>query len=344
MQSSINRQEARYHELPVRAVVPETDDAVSIVFDAPADAYAYTAGQFVTLRVEIDGAVHHRSYSMSSAPGIDADLQVTVKRVPGGLVSNWLVETVAAGDVLDVSVPSGAFVLRDDDDGDDIVAFAAGSGITPIFSIVKTALHGTGRRVRLLFANRDRQSAIFGPTLDDLARRFTDRFVLVHHEDVVDGFVAAGDVTAFLGQRFDAVFYVCGPTGFMDVVETALHAEGVEPDRINIERFTPVVADPPPASEDAPATSSVTITVGKRTETVAQRGRSTVLESARWAGLPAPSSCEAGHCATCMARVVEGRVDMATNDVLTPEELEEGWVLTCQSVPVTPVVRVVYEP
>ena len=345
MRSSINRQDARYHQLAVRGVVPETDDAVSIVFDAPADAYAYAAGQFVTLRVEIDGAVHHRSYSMSSAPGIDPDLQVTVKRVPGGVVSNWLVDRVGAGDVLDVSVPSGVFVLSDTDD--DVVAFAAGSGITPIFSIVKTALHTTERRARLLFANRDRPSAIFGPALDELARRFADRFVLVHHEDVVDGFVGADDVAAILGGRSDAVFYVCGPTGFMDVVEAALHAGGVAPERIRIERFTPAaVAAPPPADEDddADASTTVTITVGKRTETVAQRGRSTVLESARWAGLPAPSSCEAGHCATCMARVVEGRVDMATNDVLTPEELEEGWVLTCQSVPVTPVLRVVYEP
>jgi 3-ketosteroid 9alpha-monooxygenase subunit B len=336
----------RYHPLPVGRVVTETDDAVSIVFDIPpalVDAYAYVPGQFVTLRVDVDGAVHRRSYSMSSSPAVDPDLQVTVKRVPGGVVSNWLNDTVKAGDVLDVSVPTGVFVLDDSDD--DVVAFAAGSGITPIFSIVKEALHTTERGVRLLFANRDRPSAIFGAALDELACRFSDRFVLTHHEDVADGFVRAGDVATFAAGRSDAAFYVCGPTGFMDVVEHALQEDGLDQGRIHIERFTPVSApppSPPPAATDSSIT--VTITVGKRTEVIAHRGRSTVLESARWAGLPAPSSCEAGHCATCMAKVVEGRVEMAHNEVLTPEELEEGWVLTCQSVPVTPEVRVVYEP
>ena len=337
-----------YEALGVKRVIAETDDSVSLVFDVPpavADDFAYEAGQFVTLRVVIDGETHHRSYSMSSAPAVDDELQVTVKRVPGGVVSNWVCDTLAAGDVVDVSTPTGRFVLTEGDE--DVVAFAGGSGITPIFSIIKEALHTTPRRISLLLANRDRPSAIFGDALDALAGDFPDRLVVDHHEDVASGFVGPDDV-ARAAQRLDrAAFYICGPTGFMDIVEHTLLGDGVDPARIHIERFTPAAPaaepttpEPVDAADDA---ISVTITVGNRTETVAQRGSSTVLESARWAGLGAPSSCEAGHCATCMAQVVEGRVEMRKNDVLTPEEVADGWVLTCQSVPVTPVVRVVYE-
>jgi ferredoxin-NADP reductase len=338
----------RYHSLKVKRVVPETTDAVSIVFDVPASlssAFAYRAGQFVTLRVPIGGERLYRSYSMSSSPATDTDLQVTVKRVPGGVVSNWLNDTVREGDVMDVSTPTGVFVLDDTDD--DVVAFAAGSGITPVFSIVKSALHTSPRTVRLLFANRHRPAAIFGTALDELAARFPGRLEVHHHEDVLAGFVDGGTISAFVKRPDGASFYVCGPSGFMDVVETALRDVGVDDTRIHIERFTPATAEPP-VGDDATADTAaepikVTVTVRNQTKTIDQRGRSTILQSARWGGLAAPSSCEAGHCATCMARVIEGSVEMATNDVLTDEEISEGWVLTCQAVPTSPVVRVVYE-
>ena len=331
----------RYHALTVKRTVAETDDATSIVFDVPpslAHAYRYTSGQFVTVRVVVDDEAQLRSYSMSSAPGIDADLQVTVKRVPDGVVSNWLNDKVAAGDVLDVSTPTGTFVLDDSDD--DVVLFAGGSGITPIFSIAKTALQSTARNVRVFFANRDRTSAIFGDALDALAG---DRLCVHHHADVTNGFVTADDIVRFAGDRA-ATYYVCGPAPFMEIVDTALLERGVARERIHIERFTPAVGEPidEPVAE-AEQAEAVVITLGNKTETVAQRGRSTILQSARWAGLKAPSSCEAGHCATCMARVVEGRVEMLNNEVLTDDEVAEGWVLTCQSIPVTPLVKVVYE-
>jgi ferredoxin-NADP reductase len=332
----------RYHALGVARVVTETTDAVSLVFDVPPElsaTFAYTAGQFVTLRLPIDGDVFYRSYSMSSCPAVDGDLQVTVKRVPGGVVSNWLVDSVREGDMLDVSVPAGVFVLDDTDS--DIVAFAAGSGITPVFSIVKSALQTTSRRVRVLFANRDRQAAIFGDALDALAGEFRDRLEVEHREDVVDGFVTEADAGRVAEGRRNSSFYVCGPVGFMDSVERGLHAVGVDAAQINIERFTPPADAPADGVADG---VDVIITIGNETVTVAHRDRSTILQSARWGGLRPPSSCEAGHCATCMARLVEGRVEMTTNDALTDDEVDEGWVLTCQAVPVTPVVRVVYEP
>jgi 3-ketosteroid 9alpha-monooxygenase subunit B len=337
----------RYHALRVKRVVAETADASSLVFDVPAalsDTFCYVAGQFVTLQVEVDGERYWRSYSMSSSPAIDGDLQVTVKRVPGGVVSNWLNDAVREGDVLDVSAPTGVFVLGETDR--EVVALVGGSGITPVFSIVKSVLHSTAGRSRVLFANHDRGSAIFGDALDDLVSDFPDRLIVEHHEDVVDGFVDASDIAAFVGGTGDAVFYLCGPGAFMDVVETALRGLGVDDGDIHIERFTPAVAESPDLdgpTTDGSETIEVIVTFRNRTKVVAQRGRSTILQSARWAGLRAPSSCEAGHCATCMALVVEGRVEMATNDVLTAAEVDEGWVLTCQAVPVSPVVRVVYE-
>jgi ferredoxin-NADP reductase len=295
--------------------------------------------------VIVDGTPHLRSYSMSSAPGVDSALQVTVKRVSGGPVSGWLTDKLQVGDVLDVSVPAGAFLLTESDD--DIVAFAAGSGITPIVSMTKSTLHASGRTMHLLLANQDRDSAIFAGVLDDLAVQFPDRFRLHHHRDDVSGFVDEDAVTSFLGDHRDAQFYLCGPTGFMDVVRAALSRAGVAAERIHLERFTP--AEPTsvtPAAErhvDGDEAPSIAITMGTETKTMVQREGLTVLESARWSGLRAPSSCEAGHCATCMALVVEGEVTMSVNHILTDEEVDEGWVLTCQAVPLSPVVRVVYE-
>jgi ferredoxin-NADP reductase len=338
----------RFHTLTVRRVTRETADAISIVFEVPADfesRYAYRPGQFVTLRVVVDGLPHLRSYSMSSAPETDAALQVTVKRVAGGPVSCWLHDSVSAGDVLDVSVPAGAFVL-DESDG-DVVAFAAGSGITPILSMVKSALHATNRRVHLLFANQDAGSVIFASTLEDIAAEFPGRLVVHHHNDAESGLITEGLVESFMQEVADGDIYLCGPTGFMDVVQSGLSRSGVAPDCIHIERFTPAALPQLPpfgvALAEGDEERTITITVGSETKTVKQRDQLTILESARWNGMSAPSSCEAGHCATCMALVVEGEVLMSVNDILTDEEVKEGWVLTCQTVPCSASVRVVYE-
>jgi 3-ketosteroid 9alpha-monooxygenase subunit B len=328
----------RYHALPVRQVQAETDDAVSIGFDVPIDlveAFAYRPGQFVTLKVEINGEEHLRSYSMSSVPGLDDDLRVTVKRVPGGLVSNWLNDIVSPGGVLESSPPAGAFVLVDD--GHDVVVFAAGSGITPVYSILKSGLFDSTRHFRLLYANRDRDTAIFADELDELAISHADHLTVVHHFDVDKGFVDAAIVVEFLG--LDEEVYVCGPTPFMDIVQAAVASQGIPVERVHVERFTP--AEQPEAGpiDDI----QIVVTLGRQTKTVTHRANTTILQSARAAGLRTPSSCETGTCATCMARLVEGAVEMRNNEVLTPDEVAEGWILTCQAVPVTRAVKVVYE-
>jgi len=330
-----------FHALRIARVVRETDDARSFVLDVPPElqaAFAYKAGQFCTFRVRIDGNSHLRCYSMSSSAEVDDEMQVTVKRVPGGAVSNWMIDSLRPGDTIETTCPAGVFCPGAGDG--EIVAFAAGSGITPVISIVKTALTTTTRGVRLLYANRDRDSVIFAAELDRLVARHPERLAVTHRFDVEHGFVDGDTVRPFAG---DAEYFICGPGPFMDIVESALLDGEVDQSRIHIERFTPGPAAPEPATETEPATARVTIELNGRTDTVDHRPGTTILQTARQMGMAPPYSCESGSCATCMGRLVDGAVDMFVNNALTDDELAAGWVLTCQSVPTTPSVHVVYE-
>lgn len=336
-----------YHRLRVKRVVQETADTGSLVLDVPDDlleAFRYQPGQFCTFRVRIGPDEHFRCYSMSSAPETDQDLAVTVKRVPGGAVSNWLLDQVSDGDVVELTRPSGAFLIRSGTG--PIIGFCGGSGITPVISIAKSALTSSRRPVRLLYANRDAESIIFDGTLRTLESRFPDRFSVDRHLDSVSGLPAAAAIREFVDGDLTADFYVCGPGPFMELVEESLVRLGVEPDAVLIERFT-APDDPGRASSDGSSGTEAPATIvlelrGKRHE-VAYHPGDTVLETARRANLPAPYSCEAGSCATCMALLCEGSATMRVNNALTPEELEEGWILTCQAVPNGSPLRVEYE-
>jgi ferredoxin-NADP reductase len=333
-----------FHKIRVKEVVRETADTVSLMFDLPAakqDQFRYQAGQFLTLRVEIDGAQHLRCYSMSSSPAVGEDLRITVKRDPGGLVSNWINDSAKAGDEIDVTAPAGAFVL--DSSERDIVAFVGGSGITPVFSLIRTALVTTARRVRLFYANRDCNSVIFARTLHDLAKQYPERFLVQHHLDEALGVVHAREIIAFGAATDDADFYICGPGPFMDTVEGALLRRHIAPDRLHLERFQVTEIAIGDLSESSTVTDEVTIRLDRRTTAVTYHAGNTLLQTARLAGLRAPSSCETGSCGTCMARLVEGSARMLNNDALTEDEVAEGWVLTCQSIPTSPTIEVVYE-
>jgi 3-ketosteroid 9alpha-monooxygenase subunit B len=337
-----------FHRVRVKRVVRETSDASSFVLDIPAplrSAFTYAAGQYCTFRTDIGGQPVERCYSMSSAPEVDDDLQVTVKRVAGGAMSNWMNDTLAAGTEIDVSRPLGRFRLRAGEG--DLVAYGAGSGITPVFSLIKSALATTDRRIRLLYANRDADSVIFGPGLAALLARHPHRLQIVHHLDADQGLVTAAEIRGLLEGEAPVDVYLCGPVPFMDLTESTLTAAGVDPVRIFTERFDTPDPVPAPAAEPAAAAapdtaSEVTIELGGRTATTTHRAGTTILQTARQAGLAPPFSCEAGNCATCMARLVEGRADMLANNALTDDEIAEGWVLTCQAVPKSPTVRVVY--
>jgi ferredoxin-NADP reductase len=342
-----------YHPLRVKRIVQETHDTKSFVFEVPPEleaAFAYQAGQFCTFKIRFGGEDLMRCYSMSSSPHTDTELATTVKRVHGGRVSNWFLDQVAEGDVLDMTLPAGVFTLGGRDA--PLVAFAGGSGITPVFSLVKSAFATTDRRIRLLYANRDANSVIFRAELDELAATRPEQVEVVHHLDTEHGFVHSDRVREFVGDDLDADFYICGPGPFMDVVEDALALVKVPSEQVFIERFqfagSARIDLPPakPAGADgaAPETESVTIVLDGKETTVKYQQGETFLETARRAGLRAPFSCESGSCATCMAHLVEGEATMRVNNALTPEEVEEGWILTCQGMPASPTVKVEYEP
>lgn len=328
--------------LRIKRVVRETCDAVSLVLDVPAHCskkFRYEAGQFLTLRVTVDGQDLRRCYSMSSAP-VEDDMQITIKRDPGGRVSNWLNDTASEGGEIHAAPPEGRFLLRAATD--EIVAFAGGSGITPIMSLIRTALASSTRRIRLFYANRSRESVIFGDALSRLAQRHADRLSVVHHFDDDTGVVTAAAIESFIAGAGTADYYICGPGPFMDTVEDTVLNSGAPRNRVHLERFE-VAPVPAEAAENSATTEEVIIELDRKTTRAEYRPGNTLLQTARIAGLRAPSSCETGSCGTCMARIVAGSARMLNNDALDDDEVAEGWVLTCQSLPTSQTVHVVYE-
>ena len=335
-----------YHPLLVKQVVQETADTRSYVLDVPAelrDAYTYRAGQFCTFRVHVEDQEQLRCYSMSSSPETDPDLTVTVKRVPGGVVSNWFHDAIAEGDVVECTRPAGVFCLRDNTQ--TVVAFCGGSGITPVLGLAKSTLSSTARPVALLYANRTADSVIFDADLDRLAHEHPGRLAVTHHLDSDAGLLTHEAVTAYASPYLDdADFYLCGPTPFMELVETALLDLGVDADRILVERFGAAVPQPPlPVTDQDEVPATVTLVLKGREHEVGYVRGDTILETARRGGLQPPYSCEAGNCATCMAVLREGCAKMHTNNALTDDEVAEGWVLTCQAVLSGPTATVEYE-
>jgi ferredoxin-NADP reductase len=335
-----------YHPLTVVEVVAETADTCSFVLAVPAsleETFRYSAGQFCTFRATIDAEPVVRCYSMSSSPDVGDPLTTTVKRVPAGRMSNWMVDALRAGDVIDVMSPAGLFVLHDRPPETPIVAFAGGSGITPVISIIKTALATTDRPLLLVFANRSRDAVIFDDELARLEAASGGRLEVHHHLDTEAGFLDAVRCAELVGERAHADFYVCGPGPYMDVVEGGLAIIGVPADRLFIERFV-VPEDPAGATAASDAvTEELVVKLKRASTTLAYRAPDTVLESARRGGLRPPSQCESGSCATCMAHLDEGTVRMRVNNALTPEEVADGWILTCQSLPTSAKVVVSYD-
>ena len=219
-----------YHLLRITRVVPETHDASSFVLDVPedlAETFRYRPGQFCTFRVHVDGDEQLRSYSMSSAPATDRELTVTVKRVAGGLVSNWFLDNLSEGSTMELTKPAGVFCPQDSER--PVVAFCGGSGITPVMSIAKHVLATTKRPVRLLYANRDRNSVIFDAALAAMSAAHPGRLEVRHHFDTDDGFLTTEAIADFVAADLDADFYICGPGPFMDLVESTVRTRASRP-------------------------------------------------------------------------------------------------------------------
>ncbi|MFO1330144.1 MAG: 1,2-phenylacetyl-CoA epoxidase subunit PaaE [Rubrivivax sp.] len=351
-----------FHPLRVRDLRADTDDAVVVSFDVPPEleqAFRFQPGQYLTLRHVEAGEDLRRSYSICAAPG--EPLRVGVRRVAGGAFSGWLHRALKAGDTIEVMEPQGRFgaALARDTAPRHVLCMAGGSGITPILSIVKALLaDARGARVTLLYGNRNAASTMFKEELEDLKNRHLTRLALhpVFSREQVDsplnsGRLDAAKVGDFLrlvgATGIDEVF-VCGPHAFNDEAEAALRQAGIAPGRIHIERFgVPATAQDatlhaPQAGDAATARISV-LRDGVTREVPFGSGDESILAAAARAGLDVPYSCKSGVCATCRAKVLEGRVRMDRNFALEKADLEAGFVLTCQAHPLTERVVVSFD-
>jgi 3-ketosteroid 9alpha-monooxygenase subunit B len=340
-------------ELQLADVVDETADARSLVFkvpdgaEVPADRLRYAPGQFLTLRVPSDrtGSVA-RCYSLCSSPFTGDPLTVTVKRTDGGYASNWLCDNAHPGMHIHVLAPSGTFVPKTLDA--DFLLLAAGSGITPMMAILKSALSEGAGKVTLVYANRDEKSVIFAAALRDLQAKYPDRLAVVHWLESVQGLpnaVALGQLVALFPGRDT---FICGPGPFMAAAEEALKASGAPADRIHIEVFKSLESDPFAAvviddddSDEGPATAVVTL--DGTTQEVTWPRKAKLLDVLLDKGLDAPFSCREGHCGACAVLMKGGEVDMHVNDVLEQSDLDEGLILACQAHPKSDSVEVTYD-
>jgi 3-ketosteroid 9alpha-monooxygenase subunit B len=334
----------RSYRLRVAEVVPETADACSLVFDSP--GFDYKPGQFLTLRIPSDrcGSVA-RCYSLSSSPHVDAKLKVTVKRTADGYGSNWICDSVSAGDELESLAPAGIFTPSSLDA--KLLLFAAGSGITPVLSIVKSVLAAGSGRVVLVYANRDEQSVIFATELAALAAEYPTRLTVIHWLESVQGLPSTATLSALAKPYAAYEAFICGPAPFMTAVRAALTDLGLPRDRVHLERFKSLGANPFEQAVVAESTTarvaSVKVTLDGTDHRFDWPADIKLLDLLLERGLDAPYSCREGACSACACRLVAGEVKMLNNDVLDDEDLEDGIRLACQSLPVTDEVEISYE-
>jgi len=362
--------EERSYLLTVADLVRETEDATTVVFDVPEEQAAdfeFKPGQFLTLAIPSDqtGLVA-RCYSICVPPG--DGLAVTVKRTEGGFASHWLNDELAVGDTVRVLPPSGIFTPKSLDD--DLLLWAGGSGITPVMSIVRTALaSGTGR-ITLFYANRDERSVIFAEALRDLAAQHPDRLQVVHWLESVQGLPSQEQVRAFASPLMaaGAVSFCCGPAPFMKIVQDALKELGIPRDRRHQEKFVSLggnpfgdveevqraneelaaaddAAEPDDVDADAGPAGPVKVEVELDGEEYAfddWKAGQKLLDFLESKGVPAPFSCREGECSACAIRLLEGDVRMLHNDVLDDEDMADGIRLGCQAVAVTDSIKISY--
>lgn len=338
-----------FHFLKVNSVVPLTKDTIKITFDVPDDlrsAYRFKAGQYVDLIAEINEKEERRSYSICS--GEDEPLAVAVKRVDKGIFSNWAADSLQAGMELQVSTPNGNFILEDQ--VKNIVAIAAGSGITPILSIAK-AIEKRGGNLRLFYGNRTKDSIIFKKELEELQHTFVTWFLSGENEEGFEsGRIDKENFTSTIKTdlsllRADA-YYICGPEEMILATSDVLKFFGVPEKKIHFELFTPPVLMKAKKNEQEiyEGISKVKVILyDEVAEFELDPKGKTILSALEKEGLDAPYSCKGGVCSSCRAKVTEGSAYMDNNYTLTDEEVKAGYILTCQAHPNAEKVIISYD-
>ncbi|MEA2881725.1 MAG: ring,2-phenylacetyl-CoA epoxidase subunit PaaE [Bradyrhizobium sp.] len=352
----------RFHRLAVSDLRRETVDAISLCFAIPRELeidYRFAPGQYLTLRTTMDGEEVRRSYSICSGPD-DGELRIAVKKVDGGAFSNWAAEELKAGDEIDVMTPTGRFGIAHTPDRARVyVGFAAGSGITPIVSIVKGVLaREPHSRFFLFYGNRSTGSMLFREALEELKDRFMQRLSVFHvisgeEQDIpiLHGRLDGEKVRVLLRSLVPAAnvdhVFICGPAGMSEDIEATCRDIGIAADRIHVERFVSEFGGKPRPKAAVPVTAppkavASLIIDGKRRE-VPVAEQESILDAALRAGMDLPFACKGGMCSTCRARLVEGEARMEVNYSLEPWELNAGFILTCQARPVSDKVVVDYD-
>lgn len=346
-----------FHTLTVNQVQRETDDCVSVTFDIPSehrDAFRFIQGQYLTLRAMINGEEVRRSYSICS--GVDEELRVAIKEVEGGRFSTWANRQLKPGDSIDVMPPLGRFYVElKPEEARNHVAFAAGSGITPVLSLAKTTLiKEPNSTFTLFYVNKTSTSIIFKEELENLKDRFMSRFRLFHiltrepgDLEMLSGRLDKSRCNEVCSTFVDVVevdaFFICGPEPMIHAVKDTLAEMGVDPSKVHFELFTAAapVADKPVEVTDTGSdrkgkSARVEVVLdGNRMEFDLSYDGQNVLDAALARGADLPFSCKGGVCCTCRALLVEGEVRMDVNYSLEPDELERGYILTCQAHPVS---------
>ena len=372
-----------FYDLRISRVQQETPDAVSLYFEVPQDLkplYEYKQGQYLTLRFNIDGQDVRRAYSMSSSP-VEQELAVSVKRVQGGLVSNYIHDKLKAGDKIKVMPPSGRFFTEvDAEQRKTYYIIGAGSGITPLYSILKTVLEREPMStVHLFYGNRNRESIMYRERLEELERKYADQLYVTHilsqpkveKKGLLSGIfgkkkATSGDswqgqvgrinrdtVARYLEQHppryVDCEYFICGPEGMMLGVQEVLTDQGIDKRKVHVEYF--LSGTPGDGSDDTGEIAAAkrntgtaaTVILNGETHQVSVPNGKTVLDALLDKGVEAPYSCTNGSCTTCIAKLHKGDVEMDVSYGLDPDEVEEGYILTCQAKPTSDAVELTYD-
>ncbi len=355
-----------FYQLKVAKAVAETADATTFYFDVPAElkeTFSYSAGQYLTFEAEINGEKVRRSYSLCTYSGIDAMPAVTVKRVEGGKMSNFFNTDVKEGSVLQVMPPMGKFTVEPNASlSRNFVLFAGGSGITPVLGIAKAILNDEpNSKVSLIYANRDPESVIFKALLKEMESKFNGRFqvLLSYDKAPLTWFGLKGQLTedkvqnivkGKIGGSFDQYHYfICGPGPMMEVIKSGLMGISVPSDKINIEYFSAPtsksesIEDVSKIEENFTGKAEVTIEVYGKTHVISCDKDTTILNAAMKQGIDPPYSCTVGVCTTCRAKVKVGSLHMLEREGLSDNEIEQGFVLTCQALPRSNKIELKYE-